>query len=176
MTEQHPSPAERAAERLAAAYNRMMERIRELMEDAEDKGIPTLEEGIRRAADKAVELGEVTREEAEKIGGWIRRDMEEATHYLADGGREFADWLKFDIGQVEERLLDVLFSVADRTRLELAAFERAMEANNVYRTGEITGAGVLECMDCGEPMHFYETSTIPACPKCGGTKFRRPRG
>lgn len=175
MTEQHPSPAERAAERLAVAYNHMMEWIRERIEDAEDKGIPTLEEGIRHAADRAVELGEVTREEAEKIGGWIRRDLQETTHYLADGGREFADWLKFDIGQVEERLLDALFSVADKTRLELAAFERAMEAHNVYRTGEITGAGVLECMDCGAPMHFYATSAIPACPGCGGTKFKRPR-
>lgn len=171
MTEQHPTPAER----LTSAYNRMMERIRELMEDTEDKAIPTLEEGIKQAADKAVELGEITREEAEKIGGWIRRDMEEATHYLADGGREFADWLKFDIGQVESRLLDVLLSVADKTKLQLAAFERAMEANNVYKAGEITGAGVLECLDCGEPMHFYETATITPCPKCGGTKFKRPR-
>lgn len=171
MTEQHPSPAER----LAAAYNRMMERIRELMEDTEDKAIPTLEEGIKQAADKAVELGEITREEAEKIGGWIKRDMEEATHYLADGGREFADWLKFDIGQVEDRLLDVLLSVADKTKLQLAAFERAMEANNIYKAGEITGAGVLECMDCGEPTHFYSTATITPCAKCGGTKFKRPR-
>jgi predicted nucleic acid-binding Zn-ribbon protein len=171
MTEQHPSPAER----LAAAYNRMMERVRELMEDTEDKAIPTLEEGIRQAADKAVELGEITREEAEKIGGWIRRDMEEATHYLADGGREFADWLKFDIGQVEARLLDVLLSVADKTKLQLAAFERAMEAHHVYKSGEITGAGVLECQECGESLHFYATSIIPPCPKCGGTKFRRPR-
>jgi hypothetical protein len=171
MTEQHPSPAER----LAAAYNRMLERIQELLEDTEDKGMPTLEEGIRQAGNKAVELGEVTREEAERLGGWIRRDMEEATHYLADGGREFAAWLKFDIGQVEARLLDVLFSVADKTRLELAAFERAMEANNVYKAGEITGAGVLECLGCGEQAHYYETSAIAACAKCGGTKFKRPR-
>ena len=123
MTEQQPSPAER----LTAAYNRMMERIRELMEDTEDKGIPTLEEGIKQAGNKAVELGEITREEAEKLGGWIKRDMEEATQYLASGGREFAAWLKFDIEQVEKRVLDVLLSVADRTKLELEAFERSMQ-------------------------------------------------
>lgn len=172
MTEQHPSPAER----LAAAYNRMMERLRELMEDAEDKGIPTLEEGIKQAGNKAVELGEITRDEAEKIGGWIKRDMEEASLYMASGGREFAAWLKFDIDQVEKRLLDALLSVADRTKLELAAFERSMEAHNTYKSGEITGAGVLECMTCGEAMHFYATATIPECSKCQGTKFRRPRG
>jgi Zn finger protein HypA/HybF involved in hydrogenase expression len=171
MTEQHPTPAER----LTRAYNRMMERIQELMEDAEDKGIPTLEEGIKQAGNKAVELGEITRDEAEQIGRWIKRDMEEASQYLASGGREFAAWLKFDIEQVEKRVLDVLLSVADRTKLELAAFERSMEAHNTYKSGEITGAGVLECMACGEPMHFYETTTIPVCPKCGGTKFKRPR-
>lgn len=171
MTEQHPSPAER----LAAAYNRMMERLQELMENAEDKGIPTLEEGIKQAGNKAVELGELTRDEAEQLGRWIKRDMEEASQYLASGGREFAAWLKFDIDQVEDRLLDVLFSVADRTKLELAAFERALEANNVYKAGEITGAGVLECMTCGEPTHYYATATIATCPACGGTKFKRPR-
>lgn len=175
MTEQNPTPAERAAERLAAAYNRMMERIQELMENAEDKGIPTLEEGIKQASNKAIELGEITAEEAEKIGGWIKRDMEEASLYLASGGRELAAWLKFDIEQVEKRVLDVLLSVADRTKLELEAFERTMEAHNTYNSGEITGAGVLECTGCGDPMHFYETATIPACPKCQGTKFKRPR-
>lgn len=171
MTTQHPTPAER----LAAAYNRMMERIQELMEDAEDKGIPTLEEGIKLAGNKAVELGELTRDEAEKVGGWIKRDMEEASLYLASGGREFAAWLKFDIEQVEKRVLDVLLSVADRTKLELEAFERTMEMNNTYKAGEITGAGVLECVACSEQMHFYETATIPTCAKCGGEKFRRPR-
>lgn len=171
MTEQHPSPAES----LIAAYNRMMERVQELMENAEDKAIPTLEEGIKHASEKAVELGEITAEEAEKIGGWIKRDMEEASLYLASGGREFADWLKFDIEQVEKRVLDVLLSIADRTKLELAAFERSIEAHNTYRAGEITGAGVLACKACGEQMHFYETTTIPACPKCKGTKFARPR-
>lgn len=171
MTEQHPTPTER----LISAYNRMMERIQELMEDTEDKAIPTLEEGVKQAGNKAVELGELTREEAEKIGGWIKRDMEEASLYIASGGREFADWLKFDIEQVESRLLDVLFSVADRTKLELEAFERSIEANNVYKAGEITGAGVLECKACGEQMRFYETTTIPPCAKCKGTKFMRPR-
>lgn len=171
MTEQHPSPAER----LAAAYDHMLERVRALLEDTEDKAIPTLEEGIRHAADKAVELGEISREEAERIGGWIRRDMEDATHYLADGGREFAAWLKFDIDQVEERLLDALLGVADRTRLELEAFERRLAADNVYHAGEIAGAGVLECLACGEPLHLYETATIGLCAKCRGSRFRRPR-
>ena len=171
MTKQQPT----ATESLIAAYNRMLERVQELMEDAEDKAIPTLEEGIKNARNKAVELGEISAEEAEKIGGWIKRDMEEASLYLASGGREFANWLKFDIEQVEKRVLNVLLSVADRTKLELEAFERSIEANNIYRAGEITGAGVLACKDCGEQMHFYETSTIPACAKCKGTKFKRPR-
>lgn len=171
MTEQQPS----TAERLTAAYNRMMERLHERMGGSDDKAAPSLEDGIKQAGNKAVELGELTREEAEKIGGWIKRDIEEATLYLGDSGREFADWLKFDVGQVEERLLDALLSVADRTKLELAAFERSIAAHHAYKAGEITGAGVLECIACGEPVHFYATAAIPACPACGGTRFQRPR-
>ena len=171
MTEQHPS----TTERLAAAYNRMMERLRERMEGSDEAPGPTLDEGIKQAGNKAVELGELSREEAEKIGGWIKRDIEEATLYLGDSGREFADWLKFDVNQVEERLLDALLSVADRTKLELAAFERSIGNHHTYHAGEVTGAGVLECLDCGEPAHFYATAMISACANCGGTKFRRPR-
>ena len=171
MTEPHKT----TTERLIGAYNRMLERVRELMEDAEDKAIPTLEEGIKHASEKAVELGEISAEEAEKLGGWIKRDMEEASHYLADSGREFADWLKFDLEQVEDRILDVLFSVADRTRLELEAFERSIQEHSTYKTGEITGAGVLECVGCGELLHFHATGHIPPCPQCKGTKFKRPR-
>lgn len=171
MTAPQTSPTER----LVAAYNRMLERVRELMEDAEDKAIPSLEEGIRHAGEKAVELGEITAEEAEKLGAWVKRDMEEASHYLADSGREFATWLKFDIQQVEARLLDMLLSVADRTRLELAAFERSIERHSSYKSGEITSAGVLQCMACGKTLHFYATEHIPACPQCGGRRFKRPR-
>ncbi|WJW74884.1 zinc ribbon-containing protein [Thiohalobacter sp. IOR34] len=170
MTDQ---PENSPGERLVQAYNRMMERLRAAIEEAEEKAIPTLEENLHAAQDKAVELGELSREEAERIATWLRRDLEAAGDFLARSGSELAAWLRFDVERVEERLLEMLFTVADRTRLELQRFEDRMQANAAYHTGEVTGPGVLRCVACGEELHFHHTGHIPPCPKCRGTEFRR---
>jgi hypothetical protein len=41
-----------------------------------------LRASIEHAAEKAVELGELTREEARLIGGYLKRDLEDAGQYL----------------------------------------------------------------------------------------------
>ncbi len=156
-------------EKLIQGYDRMLERVRERMENSGE----TLEQAIEHAREKAVELNELTREEAEKIGDYIRRDMQEAARYLAETGGELRDWLKFDLELVEERLLEAMLSVADKTTVELIQFREQLEEMAVYRTGEITGPGILECRNCGERLHFYHTGHIPPCPKCHGTEFRR---
>ena len=50
--------------------------------------------------------------------------------------------------------------------------EQARQAS-LYRTGEITAPGVLECSECGEELHFEKTGRIPPCPKCSATRFQR---
>ena len=164
---------EGAIERLVQGYRRMMERLKAAIEEAGEEAKPTLEENLRRAQEKAVELGELTREEAEKVAGYLRRDLEDAAHYLEDTGSELAQWLRFDLELIEDRLLDMLLTVADRTRLELAEFERQMQRAASYHTGEITGPGVLRCTTCGEELHFREPGHIPPCPRCHGTEFQR---
>lgn len=163
-----------ATDRLVAAYNRMMERVKSAIEEAEEQALPTLEENLRKAQDKAVELGELTREEAEKIAGYIRRDMEDAARYLEESGSELKQWFRIDMELIEDRLLDMMMMVADRTQLELAEFQKEITEGPLYHTGEITGPGMLRCTNCGEELHFHQTGHIPPCPKCHGTTFRRP--
>ena len=160
-------------ERLVHAYNRMMERVQSVIEQAEGKVIPTLQRNIELARNRAVELGELTRDEAEKIGAYLQRDLEDAAHYLANSGREFSDWLRIDLEAIEDRLLEMLTRVADKTKLEWMELERELREGVSYHSGEITGPGTLICAGCGEPIQFHAAGHIPPCPHCHATVFRR---
>jgi Zn finger protein HypA/HybF involved in hydrogenase expression len=148
----------------------MTERVRALIDEA---GESTLPQRIDAARDKAVELGELTREEADKVASYLKRDIEDAATYLSGPSQEFADWLRFDIQLIEERLLEMFLTVADQTKLELMKLQHEADRADAWHTGEIAGIGTLQCFDCGELLHFHATGHIPPCPKCHGTAFRR---
>lgn len=173
MTENHTS------EKLVHAYNRMMERVKAALEHAEHDTLPTVQQHIESAKKKAVELGELTRDEAEKIGAYVKRDLHDAADYLTTTGRELATWFRFDLKLIEQRMLDAFAGIVDRTRLELDKLGlRAKAADetktmNTWHTGEVTSVGTLSCAACGQPMHFHSTGRIPPCPKCHATIFRR---
>jgi predicted RNA-binding Zn-ribbon protein involved in translation (DUF1610 family) len=160
-------------EKWLAAYDDMMMRVKTAYEEAEESTRPVLQRLIHKARDTAVELEELTTEEAEKIAYYLQRDLQDAGKHLADSGHELGDWLRFDIHQVEDRLLSVLSLVADRTRLEMMQFEHDIEEGPAWNSGEITGPGTLVCETCGEILHFHATGQIPDCPNCGHTVFHR---
>lgn len=160
-------------ERLVHAYNRMMERVKITLDQAKNKTLPLLQDSIEQAKIRAMGLGELSREEADRVGEYLSRDLQDAGGFLADTGSELRDWLLFDIELIEDRLLELFTSVADKTRLELLAIEDRAARASQYRTGEITAMGTLACTDCGELLHFYGTGHIPPCPKCHNTVFVR---
>lgn len=159
-------------DRMVDAYESMLERVDGWLKDAEH-AVPNLRKGIDAAREKAVELDELTREEADRLGAYLERDLKDAGNFLAENGKEFRGWLRFEGKLVESRLLELFAGVADRTRVELETLaERAREASS-YHTGEVTGPGTLVCTGCGKELHFHRTGHIPPCPKCRGTGFRR---
>jgi Na+/phosphate symporter len=160
-------------DRLAAAYEKMLERVDEAFEKAQETTLPALKENIEHAREKAIELGELTREEAEKIAGYLERDMKDAGEFLAESGEEFRNWMRFDIELIEDRLLEMFASVADQTRVELSKLAEQARQASTYHTGEITGPGTLVCSGCGKELHFQKTGHIPPCGKCHGTEYKR---
>lgn len=164
--------------RLARAYDSMMERVKirlEELEQAEKSAFPQLSASIEHAAEKAVELGELTREEARLIGGYLKRDLEDAGQYLATTGRDLRAWLRFDLELLEDRLSDFFQRGVDRSRLDLLAFGAPPTGTDaeMYRSGEVTGPGTLQCEECGEPVVFRAPTLIEPCPACKGTVFVR---
>ncbi|HRD66368.1 MAG TPA: zinc ribbon-containing protein [Candidatus Competibacter sp.] len=164
--------------RLARAYDSMMERVKirlEELEQAEKAAFPRLSASIEHAAEKAVELGELTREEARLIGGYLKRDLEDAGQYLAATGRDLSAWLQFDLELIEDRLSDFFQRGVDQSRLDLLAFETppAEVDAKLYHRGEVTGPGTLQCGECGELVVFRAPTLIEPCLACKGTVFVR---
>jgi len=159
---------------LLNAYNRLLEQVRHIWQEASDEARPTLDFLINRAREKIGIVEELGREEAEKIGEYLKRDLQDAADYLSGPeARELGDWLKLDIDLIEQEMLDLFTSVADQTKLELMALEERARRAGEYHTGEITGIGTLYCSACGQVLHFHKTGHIPPCPECHHTTFRR---
>ncbi|GAB4289218.1 MAG: hypothetical protein Kow0096_01980 [Thiohalomonadaceae bacterium] len=158
---------------LTDAYYRMLGRLKTAVEDAGHKAAPVLERAIERAQETATELGELSREEAERVGGYLRRDLEDAARFLADTGSELGEWLRFDLQLVEKGLADLFRDSVDYTRVELGQLAERADAVGEWHSGEVTGIGTLQCKACGEQLHFHRIGHIPPCPKCHGTVYRR---
>lgn len=167
------APGDKATRSLVDAYNQMMARVKDSIESAELNAVPTLQKSIDMAKKQAIHLGEITLEEAEEIGNFIKRDINDAAEYLMETSQEFSDWLMLDIEIIEQKVLELFLSVADMTRLELEQLAHPRCALNLYYTGEITGPGTLYCTHCGQQVQFQTTSEIPRCSGCHHEQFKR---
>jgi len=161
-------------EKLAHAYNKMMERVKDTLRQTEKKTVTALQHGIDTAKSTAVGLGELSRDEAELIGAYLRRDLEDAGAYLADTGADLRAWLHFDLELVEDRLWEVFTAAADQTKLAYLELAQRAQRASEYHTGELTTVGTLKCSACGELLHFHATGHIPPCPRCRQSVFVRP--
>ncbi len=176
MSQRNRTRQDGEKDHLVHGYERMLERVRRHLhedESKEEKHESRLHEALERAKAKAVELGELTREEAEQVGAWLRRDLLHAADYLKEAGRDLVDWLALDLALLEQEFLEWFRQAVDQSRVELILFQEQLEEMAEWHTGEVTGPGVLVCVACGERLHFTRAGRIPPCPKCHGTVFRR---
>ena len=158
---------------LGAAYEKMYERTANKLHSTEEKSAPLLHRLIDEAKGKAVELKELSEDDAEKIAGWLKRDLDDTVAYLSESGNELRDWLGFETTLLESAVLDLLLKAADKTTVELLTMKDYARQPHAYHTGEITGPGTLVCDQCSEKLHFHRAGKIPPCPKCHGTLFHR---
>lgn len=156
--------------KLIEAYNKLLHRVFDPVANAGDKLKPNLEKRLEDAA----ALDEFGREEIKTVSDYLRRDIEAAAQWMARNDQsELGDWLRFDIEQVESRVLEAFSQLADQTTLELKQLEQQAYVVGEWHTGEIVGIGSLTCINCGEELQFHSTGHVPPCPKCHGTKFKR---
>jgi len=163
-------PAKDPIEAMGEAYELLLEDAIKGVHKIEEKTGPALHHAIDEALIKSGKLEELTKEEAEKLAAYLKRDLIDAAQYIKESGEDFKTWFGFDIELIEDRLQELFTQAADQTTIELMELK---EQASRYRTGEITGPGTLCCNECGELLHFHRPGHIPPCPKCHGTEFKR---
>lgn len=160
--------------RLLRGYEQMLRRLRTMMDQPDHLTRPRLHDALQAAKRQTVEQGELSHEEAERIGDYLRRDLEQAAQYTAAEDQDLAGWLHMDLQLIEDWLLDQFAKATDLTRVEYLNFQHGMLPPEVFSSGEVAGPGALVCNDCGNTLLFEHVDIIPQCPNCGGREFVRP--
>ena len=148
-------------------YQKLADRTAELLEG----GRKTLDEALKKARDEITSSGDYTREQAEKITAYLRRDLTEVgkkAQQARDAVLQAVEPHRVVAG-VQSGLSKLLTTAADVLTEWAGKSEQSLE----FKTGEVTSPGTLSCKDCGKEMHFKTTVRIPPCPQCHKTFFRK---
>src|SRR5690554_2027140 len=113
-TEQPKQLSSRALE----AYDRMLERVESRLRNADERTLDTLRSEINEAVEFETQLKRLTREEASLLAAYLRRDLEHLVTFVGGTGEGLKAWLQFDLSLLEHKLQELLFSIADKTRLD----------------------------------------------------------
>lgn len=179
MTESKKTPSPQPekqdpAHKLIKGYEEMLSRVKASMHELRSKHEPKLQQHIGHAKQKAIELGELSEHEAEKIASYLQRDIEDAAQFMSAANQRFQDWLALDWQAIEVKLFEMCRQVADQSVIEWQRLRQHLPLrDSTYMCGEVTGIGSLKCKNCEQVMNFVKTSRIPPCPKCQMTEFRR---
>ncbi|WP_036230619.1 zinc ribbon-containing protein [Marinobacterium jannaschii] len=159
---------------MKAAFDRVMQRLRDNLKQAEYKSWDYLQDKIEEAVEVELTAEEMTRDEVGLLSAYVKRDLRRLGHYAHETGEGVAAFLKFDLNALEQRLAGLLTDLADRTRIEQETLREQLDhTEDQYIEGEVATAGTLECLECGASTVLMETEILRSCAQCGGRYFRR---
>ncbi|MDT8441481.1 MAG: hypothetical protein RQ723_07455 [Desulfuromonadales bacterium] len=145
-------------------YEKLASRTAEILEESRK----TIDEALKKAKEELAAAGDYSREQADKVGVYVQRDLMENASKARDAVVKAVDPQRLAAG-AQSAFSRILTSTAE-TLSEMAA---KAEKNLEFRTGEVTSPGTLTCKDCGAELHMTSTKRIPPCPKCHKTLFRK---
>ena len=121
---------------LANAYEKMFESVAKGFHNAEKKSAELLHELIDKAKDEAVELEEVSREDAEKLSTYVKRDLGEAASHMSISGQELKDWLGFETTLLENEFVDQLLKLFIRGFIRFLALRTQRSYKTLGKNAE----------------------------------------
>jgi ElaB/YqjD/DUF883 family membrane-anchored ribosome-binding protein len=159
-------------EDLTELYESMSRVFRDKLEQAGTLSEEAFERALHETRDWAGKLKENYREhyaeDISRVAEFIRRDWHEGIRYAREQYRR-----SFDLDRLQTGAMDLVARLARIAGAQLEAFAARIHDRLTYKTGEIAGAGTLQCNGCGQTLAFDKATRIPPCPKCRGTSFRR---
>ena len=172
MTEKSSSPenGEPAGSKgnLVELYEKMSKSLRSNLDRAGTLTEDVFERAMKESQELALKMRDHYGDDIKKVSDFIRRDWYEAIRYTRDQTRKSLDLERIQVG-----IMGVLSRLAQTAGSQLENFASRMQERLTYKTGEIAGAGTLECKQCGQILRYEKPTRIPPCPKCRNTLFSR---
>ena len=158
----------------AEAYNRVLTRVEKGLDTLEERTWSAVQKVIKEAVEFELDLSEFTKEEVSLLNAYVARDLKSLYHYMQETGQGVKEWLKMDVELIEDRILDRLFAIADKTRVEQVVLEQKLAHHpGDYIAGEVATAGMLQCVNCGAMVCLVDTAEIEPCHDCDALYFHR---
>jgi len=153
---------------MAELYEKMSRIVRDSLERAGTVTEDVFERGLRESRDWAFKMRENYGDDINRVSEFIRRDWQEGVRITREQTRK-----SLDLDRLQAGFLGVLSRLAGSAGSQLESFASKLKERLTYKTGEIAGAGTLECAGCGQHLIVEKPTRIPPCPKCRGTIFER---
>ncbi len=160
-----------SAEREEDQYDALAARFKELFEGGAERSAEFAREALEKARVQLTAAGEFSDAQGKRLKVFMERDLgftAEAWRNLGDEARRRLNPSRLGAGALAS-----LTSLLESAGSTLSALAHRTGKVLDYRSGEITSAGTLTCVACGNEMHFKKTGRIPPCPKCHATEFRK---
>lgn len=158
--------------KLEQGYEKMVKSVKSALQEAEEKTLPALNKAVEKAKEAAVEVGKLTKREAENLAEYVKKDLVNAAEQFETATTEFSEELSEEVKDVEAGFFYWMLTLADPAKIQLRDFLIGMQLED-FHAGEVTSAGTLECQSCGKQIHLEKTSHIPPCPECSGTEYKK---
>lgn len=157
---------ERAYDRLRAEVQRGLSALRGSI-DAQ-----AIQDVVDRAAGRARKAGEFAAETINTAAERLRREIAEATAAMGPRWEAFSERTASVFAVWRDRgsafLARAAIGVADWLEQTGRRFERSG-----LRAGDVATPGVYECTQCREPLRLEAAGSLPPCPRCAHTDYRR---
>jgi hypothetical protein len=166
-------PSAQQQKRELIAYERLRQAVgRILAESRSTVSADNLRSALEQAKVQLKQIGDDTADTIDKVAAAVEKDMIGAAQRIGSKVEAFSD-----------KTADLFLVWRDRGQQFLSTATNALgiwlqQAGTrlkpaVYRTGEMSAAGTLECTVCHEHLRLETPAHVPRCPKCRGMEFRR---
>ena len=159
--------------KLADLYDKLSTKTKEVFHTSSEKTLATLEKAIEASRENLVKAGELTQQESEHLKQYLRRDLEQFSTQVNKVKDQAKEKVEPAVSRAEAGFLDLTAHIAHSAADLFDRLEEWADSKATYRTGQVTSAGVLRCKECNKDMHFKKTGSIPPCPNCHCTEFRK---
>lgn len=157
--------------KVESQYDRYVNRFQEALENSQAKGREALESSMATAHENLVAMGEISAEQGKQFAEYLKRDLAQTSKDMTHLGEEARE--RFHPARLGAGALAASAAAFKLMGESLLNWSHKADASLTYNAGEITSAGTITCLKCGNETLLRKTTQIEPCPSCDGRTFKK---